>query len=279
LDELIPFEDFGGSTEQNKPVLHFAHPNAYAPACFRQFLSPFFADYRVLAVKHRPLWPESQPEALRSWRQISDDLLRFFEQQQLRNVIGVGHSLGAVATLYAAQERPELFSALVLIEPIFLPPVVLEALTAEPALMESFPLLQTTRVRRQAWPSRQVAFEHFRAKGAFQRWSDEALWDFINHGLREDGERGGVRLAFSREWETRFYARPPLDVWEVLPQVSLPTLAIRGVDSDSLFPEAWGLWQTLQPQTTFVEMGDAGHMVTMEGPGGVAELVLNFLQR
>lgn len=278
MQKLIPFEAFNDTKDNSRPVLHFAHPNAYPPACFRQFLAPFLPDYRVLAVHHRPLWADSHPSDLVSWKQIADDLVCFFEQQALTNVIGVGHSLGAVATLYAAQQRPQLFRALVLIEPIFLPPAVLEALAVTPELIENMPLLQTTRGRRQQWPSRAAAFDHFRAKAAFQRWSDEALWDFIQHGLREDAAMGGVRLAYSREWEAAFYTRPPLDVWQVLPQVTHPTLAIRAAASDSLFPEAWTLWQTLQPGTTFVEIPDAGHMVTMERPLQVAKTVLQFLQ-
>lgn len=279
MHKLIPFEDFNNAKDEGRPVLHFAHPNAYPPACFRQFLTPFLPDYRVLAVHHRSLWPDSRPSELVSWNQIADDLLCFFEQRKLVDVIGVGHSLGAVATLYAARQRPQLFRALVLIEPIFLPPTMLDMLAVTPELIENLPLLQTTRGRRQQWPSRQAAFDHFRAKDAFQRWSNEALWDYIHYGLREDEATGGVRLAYSREWEAAFYSRPPLDVWQVLPQVTHPTLAIRAADSDSLFPEAWTLWQTLCPDTTFVEIADAGHMVTMEQPRYVAETVLEFLQQ
>jgi pimeloyl-ACP methyl ester carboxylesterase len=276
---LIPFDDLGGDGAYPRPALHFAHSNAFPPACFRQFLSPFLVHYRVLAVHHRPLWPGSRPEELASWQQIADDLLCFFDQQGLTDVIGVGHSLGAVATLLAARQRPELFRALVLIEPIFLPPAILQALANDPDLIENLPLLQTTRGRRRRWPDRQAAFEHFRARTAFRRWSDEAIWDYVRCGLREDRETGELELVYSREWEAQFYSRPPLEVWDVLPHVSHPTLAIRGAESDSLFPEAWARWQAIQPQATFVEIPDAGHMVTMEQPEKVAKVVLEFLRQ
>jgi pimeloyl-ACP methyl ester carboxylesterase len=280
-DGAIPFDEFADRDELGsnpKPLLHFAHSNAFPPGCFRQFLNPFLAHYRVLATHHRPLWPGSRPEELASWGQIAGDLLCFFEQQGPSGVIGVGHSLGAVATLLAAHRRPELFRALVLIEPIFLPPAILQALADDPGLIEDLPLLLATRGRRQQWPDRQAAFEHFRARTAFRRWSDEAIWDYVRCGLREDAETGGLRLVYSREWEAQFYSRPPLEVWDVLPQVSHRTLAIRGAESDSLFPEAWTLWQAVQPEATFVEIPDAGHMVTMERPEEVADIVLEFLR-
>jgi pimeloyl-ACP methyl ester carboxylesterase len=66
--------------------------------------------------------------------------------------------------------------------------------------------------------------------------------------------------------------------WEIIPQIAQPVLAIRAAESDSLWPESWQLWQVIQPQTTFVEIEDAGHMVVMERPSLIANLSLNFLQ-
>jgi hypothetical protein len=54
--------------------------------------------------------------------------------------------------------------------------------------------------------------------------------------------------------------------------------------SDTLFPEAWALWQKRQPSATFVEMSGAnpdtalGHMLTLEAPEDVAAVVLHWLE-
>lgn len=273
MTDDIPFYDFGG----DGPVLHFAHANAYPPGCYRQFIAPFLAHQHVLAVCHRPLWPGSSPAELQGdWRVIADDLIRFFDQQGLKNVIGVGHSLGAVATMYAAVQRPSLFRALVLIEPVFLLPEILQLAAAHPERTEELPLVQGALRRRSRWPSRQAAFDRFRSKAIFARWSDEALWDYVHSALHEEGNE--VALTFSASWEACIYATPPQAVWDTLPQVSQPTLALRAADSDTLYPAAWRLWQDKQPQATFVQIEDTGHMLTMERPYPVAETVLNWLQ-
>jgi pimeloyl-ACP methyl ester carboxylesterase len=165
---------------------------------------------------------------------------------------------------------------LVLIEPVFLPPDTLSAISANPKLAEKMPLLPVTRRRRTHWPDRQAAFDHFRQKAVFKSWSDAAVWDYVNDALHET-KQGKVTLAFSREWEARFYAHPPLTVWEDIPQVTQPTLAVRGAASDTLLPQAWRLWQELQPGASFVEIPDAGHMVTMERPHLLAAEILDFL--
>ncbi len=267
----IPFHHVGGSG----PLLHYAHPNGYTPLVFKQFLQPLIPHFQVTAVCHRPLWPGSQPEEMTNWHLIADDLMDLFEQQQWEGVIGVGHSLGAVVTMYAAVKRPSLFRALVLIDPVFLVPAWLEVVAANPAVTADTPLVQNALRRRHRWATRQAAFDRFRNKEAFQTWSDTVLWDYVNEGLRQD-ETGEYVLTYSREWEAQFYSQPPTDVWQYIPQITQPTLAIRGAHSDTLFPDSWQRWQQQQPQATFVEIEGAGHMVTAERPILVAEHILQF---
>ena len=274
MSDSIPFIDFGG----NGRIFHFAHPNAYPPAGFRQFLQPLTENFHVYAVEHRPLWPGSQPEEMTDWTVIADDLVRFFDQRGWQQVIGVGHSLGAVATLYAAVSRPDLFSQLILIEPVFLPPDVLQMTAENPEASAFNPMVAGALKRRNRWESREAAFIRFRRKSVFNRFSDDAVWDYVNSATRET-EGGEVSLVFPREWEARFYAMPPQGVWEALPQVTQPTLAIRAAESDTLWPPAWQLWQEKQPNATFVEVPDCGHMLTLERPSHVAAIVQNYLQQ
>ena len=279
----IPYTDFGGLG----PTLHFSHPNAYTPGSFRQFLAPLTAHFHVLAAHHRPLWylapgysAADVPEGFIdwTWNAIADDLLRFLDEQRLEHVIGVGHSLGAVATMIAARKEPQRFRALALIEPVFLPPHVLQAIRAHPKLAAERPFVLGALRRRDRWPSRADAFARFREKPVFARWSDEALWDYVNDGLHEDAATGEVVLSYPREWEARFYARPPTNVWDELPGLAHPTLAVRATESDTLFPDAWTLWQNLQPAATFVEMDGVGHMLTAEASEDVVGVVLHWLE-
>ncbi len=269
----IPYLDFGG----NGPLLHFAHANGYPPGSYRLFINELRSYYHVLAMQQRPLWANANPQEMTDWQLFADDLIRFLDQQRLQNIIGVGHSMGAVATMFAALRRPELFRALVLIEPVFLPPHILQMTAANPEAAALAPLVQNALHRRRHWASRQEAFDRFRRKEVFRRWSDEALWDYVNHATRE-AENGFV-LAFPREWEAQIYSHPPLTVWEDVPRLTHPTLAIRAAESDTIYPQPWQLWQRLQPGAIFVEIEDAGHMVTMERPSHLAAIIREQLER
>jgi pimeloyl-ACP methyl ester carboxylesterase len=272
MTDFIPYEDFGGTG----PILHFAHPNAYPPACFKAMLEPLAADYHVIAMHQRPLWPKSDIVNIENWQIFADDLAQFIIQKGYEQVIGVGHSLGAVATMKAAYQQPELFRALVLIEPVFLEPQILELIAQNPELMEGKPMVQKTRRRRTSWSDRRSAFDHYRAKSIFQRWPDETLWAYVNEGLVETGN-DTLTLSFSREWEAEIYSSFPGPVWEEIPRIPQPTLAIRAAESDTLSVKAWQLWQARQPGATFFEIPDAGHMVPMERPKEIVNAIEKFL--
>ncbi len=269
----FPFEQFG----DQGPTLHFAHANAYPPGTYRQLLSKLAENSQVLAIKSRPLWTGSNPEEIGSWYDIAHDLILFLDQARVSDVIGIGHSLGAVTTMMAAIQRPDLFKTLVLIEPVFLPPAILAHFRGQEGFDPyEMPLIKIAQKRRRHWVSRQGAFGHFREKRVYSRWSDQALWDYINAGLNRD-QHGEFELAYPPEWEAWIYAHPPMNVWDLIPQVTQPTLAIRGKESDTLVPEAWQEWTEIQPEATFIEVMQAGHLLPMEKPATVVGLIDDYL--
>jgi len=206
------------------------------------------------------------------------DQIRFFDQEGLQGVIGVGHSLGAVTTMMASLIRPDLFRALVLIEPVFLLPAVLDLLAAGQASDQTYeiPLVKIARKRRDWWSNREDAFHHFRSKRVFGRFSDEALADYMRFGL-VDGEAGGVTLFYSPEWEAHIYSLPPAGVWDLIPLVSQPLLAMRGQETNTLVEGAWTLWQVLSPGASFEEYEASGHLLPMERPDVVAAEIRAFV--
>lgn len=269
----IPSLDFGGQGA----VLHFAHANGYPAGTYRRFLAPFLPHYRVLAIEQRPLWPGREPAELQSWHLLADDLLAYLNQQGLERVVGVGHSLGAIVSLLAAVSRPEQFSALVLIEPVFLPPFVFELAASQPDLFANQPHTDVARKRRDCWPSRQAAFDHFQKKAVFQRWPAESLWDYVNEGLETRGAEG-YGLRFSPAWEAQVYSSPPLDLWQQLPKLTRPVLIIRAAESNTLLPHVWQTLPSLLPHATLVEFPAASHLLPLEHPQALAQTILAWLK-
>lgn len=284
MTDRNPLIDFGGTG----PVMHFAHANGYPPGCYRAFLEPLTGRYRVLASLMRPLWqPAPDPARLRDWTGFADDLIATLEadaRTREGGVIGAGHSLGAFVTLIAAARRPDLFRALVLIEPPFLLRRHRMALHVfRHVAPRRFPLVDRTLRRREHWDSVEEAFCYFRKKPVFRRIRDEVLEDYARHGTRlapapadDPARHQGRVLAFSKHWEARIY----LSLASHLPwlrRCRVPAVAVRGGDSDTLLPAVWKQWQRAAPAHRFLEVPGTGHLLPFEDPEGAARRIVEAL--
>lgn len=269
----IPFYDFGGVGK----TIHFAHANAYPPGCYQQLFNPFLQDYKVIGMHQRPLWEKSDPKKFKSWYQLADDLILFFEQQQLKQVIGVGHSMGGVVSIIAAIKRPDLFSRLILIDPVIFPSRYTYFTNLVPLFLRKkvIPIAKLSAKRRDNWPDQQTVFDSFRTKKVFRSFSDSALWDFIKAGTKPTN-RGQVTLTYPKDWETRIYTTAP-SVFKKLKALKIPILAIKGAYSNVITTEVWEEWKNAQPNNHFLEYPNSGHLVPMEYPQELANWILEQL--
>src|SRR5215470_2948563 len=103
----------------DKPLVNLAYANGFLPLTYTRALKPLFADYRVVSIHARPMWDDCPPESLHHWSQFGDDLLDGLDTLTDKPVIGIGHSMGGLSTMYAAVKRPDRFSKIILLDPTF----------------------------------------------------------------------------------------------------------------------------------------------------------------
>jgi pimeloyl-ACP methyl ester carboxylesterase len=275
----IPFTDFGG----NGPPLHFLHANGYPPACYRPLIDRLTRHYHLLAMHLRPLWPDSKPTDLDDWLPLTDDFLRFLDQRETGAVIGVGHSIGAIVMLRAALRQSKHFRALVLIEPVLFPPYFIIFWNILRSLGLSYkihPLVSRTLKRRHSFQNLKTIFHGYRRRSVFRYFSDESLRTYIE-GITQSKPNGEYELTYSPEWEARIYYTGiwrDLDIWHSLPKLSVPTLVIRGAESDTFRRSAARGLQRKLPSSRFVSLEQATHLVPLEKPQQVYELIQSFLE-
>jgi pimeloyl-ACP methyl ester carboxylesterase len=274
MSSPLPLQDLGG----HGPLLHLSHANGFPPGSYRLLARSLAGACHVVAFPARPLWPATDPRAISTWRPLARDLVRSLEGLSRPGIVGLGHSLGGVLTLWAAIDRPDLFAALVLVDPVILPPLWLWMLRLLRllGLHHRQPLVQGALRRRRTWPHRQACFDHYRAKGLFARWSDAALWDYVQAGTRPVAA-GGVELSYPPEWEARIYATTPTGIWRDVPRLRLPTLVLRGQHSGTFVPRARDRLARLLPAAHVATIPGAGHLLPMERPAATAAAIARFL--
>ena len=238
--------------------LHFLHANGYPPACYKPLLDLLQTDYRVFGMYLRPLWEDAKPEEIRSWHPLSDDLLRFLADREPNPVIGVGHSIGAVVTLRAALRDPGKFRAVGLKDRVH-------------------PLILGARKRRRTFDDLETVFRGYRSRPVFRYMSDESLGAYIE-GITRPSANGGYELVYSPEWEVQIYRTGlhDFDIWRNLPKLEVPTLFIRGEETDTFLENAARLVKRKQPKVRVEALAKSTHLLPLERPEEVFDIMQSF---
>ena len=231
----IPHFDYGG---EGAP-LHFLHANGYPPDCYKPLFELLKTQYHVFGMKLRPLWDDSKIEDIDDWHPLSDDLLRFLTTGGLAPAIGVGHSIGGIVTLRAALRDPSKFRALILLDPVLFVPPILVMWNFVRALglgNKIHPKIAGALKRRRTFDNLDMVFRGYRSREVFRYMSDENLRAYIA-GITKPKADGGFELAYSPEWESHIYLTGlrDFDLWRELPKLEVPTLIIRGAETDTFF--------------------------------------------
>ena len=262
-------------------TLVFLHANGYPPGCYRSLIAMLAVDHRVIAVRQRPLWPDTNPDSLNSWSDLSDDLLRLAAGLDDSRIIAVGHSLGATVALRAALRKPDGFARLILIEPVLLPVHVMLTWNLVRALGLGYhlhPMIEGALNRRRTFDSLERLFDSYRSRRVFRHFSDDGLRAYIE-GMTVPTTRG-YRLLYSPEWEARVYYTGiwnDWDLWKGLPGLTVPTLIIRGAESDTFWHSTAQAVKARNSRIRVVTVAAATHLAPLERPGEVARLCAHEL--
>jgi pimeloyl-ACP methyl ester carboxylesterase len=274
----IPYFDLGG----NGQPLHFLHANGYPPECYKPLFELLESEYHVFGMKLRPLWEDAKPQDIGNWHPLSEDLLRFFSDHESVPIIGVGHSIGAVVTLRAALRDPRKFRALVLIDPVlFVPPfLVMWSIIRAVGLKDRVhPLIPIAKKRRRAFNDLETVFRGYRTRPVFRYMNDESLRAYIE-GITKPSANGGYELVYSPEWEVQIYhtGSHDFDIWRDLPKLEVPTLFLRGAETDTFLENAAKLVKKKQPKVKVEALEQSTHLLPLERPKEVFDIMQSFLR-
>lgn len=257
-------------------TLVFAHANGFPAGTYRRLFDAWrAAGWSVLApprLGHDPAYPVES-----GWRRLRDELIAFVEREAGGTPVQlVGHSLGGYLSLMAASRRPDLAAGVVLIDS----PVLSGWRAHSVRVVKATGLIgrvspgRVSRRRRDHWPSQEDARRHFAAKHVFARWDPQVLDDYIEAGTEPDPERGGVRLAFHRDVETRLYNTLPHDLAAVLQRhpPQCPVAFLGGTQSNEV--RQVGMAATRAVTRGRIEWLEGSHLFPMEHPVATARAVL-----
>jgi pimeloyl-ACP methyl ester carboxylesterase len=185
----------------------------------------------------------------------------------------VGHSLGGFLSLMCAARHPQLARGVLLLDSPLLGGWKAQALRAVKTsqLVGSISPGAVSRKRKNKWPSREAALEHFQHKKAFARWDPHVLADYIAHATHDEG--GERVLSFDRDIETAIYNTLPDNLDRLLQRHPLrcPVAFIGGLQSEEM--QRVGMTMTAKVVQGRMSMMDGSHLFPMEKPLATAAAI------
>ncbi|MGH6876036.1 MAG: alpha/beta fold hydrolase [Rhizomicrobium sp.] len=249
--------------------LLFAHANGFNAPTYRVLLGPLCDRLHVVACDLRGHGFSTlavKRGLAAGWTVFAEDLGALAAELSDSPLILAGHSLGATASLIAAARAPAQVRALVLIEPVLMPPF--DAGAHPPANN----LASRAAQRRSVFPSFDAAREIWRGRRIFASWPDAILDDYLAGGLIDDGDCE-LRLACSPEWEAEIFREAPRDVAAIAGKVACPITIVRGTVGSTATDEQLDAIQRFRPDTHVIAIANGTHFLPMETPEPVREAI------
>lgn len=280
----IAYFDWPSDAGSDAPVILLVHATGFHARCWDKTVaalgSEFTAGARVIGVDLRGHGRSENTGKIQDWGVPAQDLSELIEGLDLKNIIGVGHSMGGHSVVQAAASLPERFTRLVLADPVIMAP---ESYVQNPAQSrgraEDFPVAK----RRNQWASWEEMYQRFDERHPYSLWRKDVLEDYCRYGLtaREDGE--GFELSCPPIVESSIYVSSAgKDIYDMVRRIDIPVTVLRakmrdfdkaGVIDFALSPTWEGLAGEFA-RGTDVYLPDLSHFIPMQDPELVARYIV-----
>lgn len=261
--------DWGG----DGPPLVIHHATGFLARVYDPLAALLRRRFRVLGLDARGHGGSDKPADGYRWEGFIADLVAVIEAFDVGPVVGLGHSLGGTTTAGAAAARPDLFTHVVLLDPIFVPREFRNVTAADNHMAAA------ARRRRREWDGAEAVLASYGSRPPFASWREDALRAYVAHGFEPAGD-GRIRLCCPPEVEAQVFSMAPnFDGWSKLDGIGQPALVVRGETSQAFSARDMTKALARLRRGTGAEIAGHGHLFPMEVPEQAARLVEDFVGR
>lgn len=256
-----------------------AHAAGFHARCWDKVVELLPRSWHVLAVDIRG-HGRSDKQPPYEWSRFAADLLSVARHFELSGAIGVGHSLGGHCVTHVCALAPELFTRLLLIDPVIFAPDMYSQVR-EPLFerVEDHPVAR----RRGHFDSWQAMYARFEDRTPYSLWRADILADYCRHGVLPAARGEGVDLACPPAVEAAVYmSNFDTDIYPLLGDIQQPVTVLRAKPRDSDATEmdfstspTWPELASEFPLAEDVPLPQLTHFIPMQEPELVADYIQN----
>jgi pimeloyl-ACP methyl ester carboxylesterase len=210
-----------------------------------------------------------------TWDGIADDAaaaLDFLKLSGRGDVHAIGHSQGGFTMMSGEHRRPGTFAAMFGFEPVVIP----QRPGGEPADPNQPSLVNSALKRRAVFPSREAAYENYKAKPPFSGIDDDALRCYVYWGF-EDRLDGTVTLRCKPGNEADLFRGSLIgsNLWDSLGSIQCPVTVAVSEFTGAVFAENVPKQAERLARGTLLRCPGRTHFGLLERIDEMVELILS----
>ena len=221
--------------------------------------------FHIISLDSRGHGDSDWPESGYSFPQRIDDLEGLADAIELRDAVAVAHSTGGVVASMLSKRRPDIFSKLMLLEPMVVVTEAFQRMVSQRAVRP-----------RRTWGSRDEMYDYLKQHRMTGKWRDDVIRDVVAHESFElpDGRLDMKWANASMDWNER-----EGDYHDLRPTLKTLAKPVQFIVSDSR-ADSFQDVATIAEETagfSMVTIPDSGHNIYMDQPDIVAAAVRKFV--
>jgi pimeloyl-ACP methyl ester carboxylesterase len=258
-------------------LVHFAHANGFPAGSYNKLFSHLPSQIELIAIDkfaHNPLYPLND-----NWENQVSEMIEFVESNkgEHQKVVAIGHSFGAVVSYMSACQRPDLFSALIMLDPPLITGFAryIFRFAKGNRLINRITPAGITLKRSRKWHIEQDLNTYFAKKHLFKDFDPQCIKDYIASVIELQSDQ--LQLSFDVETEANIFRTIPHNLPSYSGKLKLPGVLLTGKNTDVCVPVLRAPFLKANPSITHYEFDKGKHMFPLEYPVEVAALITRFL--
>lgn len=275
--------EWGSEYKSLLPTLVLIHATGFHARCWDQVIK-HLGHRHILALDLRG-HGQSDNTPIADWRDFAQDVNEVLTNLDIENAVGIGHSMGGFTACYTAHLNRDLFSQMILIDPAIMSPDSYRYDNNPIAIAagEQHPVVK----RRNTFSSVDEMFTLYEKRPPFNTFDQGVLSDYCKYGLTKSESGHEFQLASPPVFEASVYQNATIfkDIYKVVESISLPITIIRAMDPERLkdqisfmYSPTWPDLATKVPSGKDIYLPDASHLIPMQNPKLIADLILSEIQ-
>lgn len=275
----------GAATEtQPNQRLHFLHGNGFAAMTLGAIAAQMPKAWDIWLTDVPGHGHSSQPNhRMPNWQAMADEIAdAIYHQADVEKkgpLIGIGHSMGGILTLYAAYKYPDLFSKIILLDPVLFKTEILIAqhFMRATGIWKSRALVRAVSNRQKTWPNKEAMTNYLKTKNLYKLWHPQILLDYVNYASKENSFQERELLCNPR-WEGAIFGSYPRGLWKAIRKLNVPAHLIIAEQTYSFIPKSAKKAAKVNKLIQWQTFGQS-HCFPMEQPFETAKVIKELLQR